>query len=127
MTLAEVQLGRLIYTYYEPILQADGSVKYVAMEERIFTVAIDDFGRIHVDSNPTKYTIHDLYAHQVQAAEAIATGKIADRPLGWDAVFGSPCGYCPYAGACKAYDAGEIEGRGCLRAISHDSSGRKIE
>lgn len=105
MSLAEVQVGRLIYSYYECI-----NTVWTCMDERIFNVAIDDFGRVHVDSNPTKYTIHDLFAHQMQAAEVIATGKLADRPLGWDAVFGSQCGYCPYVHACNAYDAGEIEG-----------------
>lgn len=123
MTLAEVVNGRLIYSFYEPVddgVGEDGKpkVKYVCTEERFFAVAIDDFGRIHVDSNPTKYTIHDLYAHQVQAAEAIATGKLADRPLGWDTVFGSPCGYCPYAAACDAHDSGLIEGTDAFVAMA---------
>lgn len=104
--------GRLIYTYWEQV-DADGDeldpANWTASEERRFEVHIDDFGRINVDGEPTRYTVQDQIAHRVQAAVAIATGKVPQRPHNWDAPFASPCAYCPFAAACTKWDSGEIE------------------
>lgn len=98
--------GRLIYTFWE---QDDETGEWEANEERIFKVHIDVFGRISVDSKTTKYTVYDLLSHQAQAADVIATGKVAQRPLNHDAPFVSPCAYCVFKTVCDKYDSGEIE------------------
>lgn len=100
MVNVSVTKARLIYTYYEQKVQKD---------ERIFHVVIDDFGRIHVDGEPTRFTVHDQLAHRYAAANAIATGDVAQRPHLWDAPFASPCGYCPFASMCNDWDTGVIE------------------
>lgn len=97
----DVCSGRLIYTYYE---------NKVALDERIFAVAIDEFGRINVDSKPSKFTIYDLFSHQAQAATVIAHGAVAQRPLNWDAPFVSPCKFCQFSKVCDDYDSGVFEG-----------------
>jgi hypothetical protein len=107
MAAFKVPRGRLIYTYWEHI-----NNEWRPMDERIFEVDIDDFGRICVDSKPSQYTIYDLFAHRQQAFEAIAFVRVQQRPHRWDAPFGSPCGYCHFKSACDAWDAGEIEGDG---------------
>jgi hypothetical protein len=109
--------GRLIYTYYEPV-----GDEWAPLEERIFAVHIDEFGRILVDSKPTKFTIHDLYAHQRAAALAIADNTVALRPHNWDAPFVSPCQFCAFKEACSAYDSRVIEGADAFVSLAIESS-----
>ena len=106
MSAMDVLQGRLIYSYYEHV-----SDVWTCIDERIFAVTIDEHYRIFVDSKPTQYTVFDLYAHQKAAADVIATGRVADRPANWDAAFISPCGYCPFASACDAWDQNAIESK----------------
>lgn len=106
MTAFKVTQGRLIYTWY----QQDAAGEWRDGEERIFKVDVDNFGRIFVDSKPSQYTVFDLYSHQLQAAKAVYDNHVLQRPVRWDAPFGSPCGPCKFKDACDAWDQGEIEG-----------------
>ncbi len=97
--------GKLVYAYLEP--EADG--EYVKKYERTFEVSIDDYGRIHVDNKPTKYTVHDQLAHQQASADVIKNDIIYDRPANYAAAFGSPCFHCPFQQACTRWDAAEMK------------------
>lgn len=105
MLHAQTQHGLLKYTFYEAV---DG--KPEAKESRYFEIFIDDFGRIFVDSKPTKFHIQDQYAHQRQAAEVLRDQKVAQRPYLGEIPFVGACHWCPVSAACAQFDRGAIEG-----------------
>lgn len=107
MVNVKVTEARLIYTYYEAKKDTE---EYQQKDERIYAVHIDDYGRVHIDGEPSRWTVYDQLAHRFAAARAIATETVAERPHLWDAVFASPCAYCPFAEACDKWDQGVIEG-----------------
>lgn len=100
--------GRLIYTFYPE--------NNVPDEERAFHVELDDYGRVIVDGEATKFTYYDLLCHRDQAAAAIEADTIPQRPYLWDAPFISPCAYCPYSDACDAFDMHELSDEKFLTA-----------
>jgi hypothetical protein len=100
--------GKLIYSYYENTESDPYAPKLV--DERTFVVHIDDYGRIEVDGEPTKFTAYDVIAHRNVAVSIIGSHTIRERPYMHDAPFGSPCHFCEFKPACDANDSGEIEG-----------------
>jgi hypothetical protein len=97
--------GRLIYGYYEV---PKGKTDHEFKQERAFEVLIDDAGRICVDAQPTRFTVHDQIAHTNAAAKVIATQEIWDRPYLWQVPFKSPCQWCPFKASCDKVDSGAI-------------------
>ena len=69
----------------------------------------DEVGRIFVDGEPTRFTVGDQLYHRILAARHIAACQVGPRPVLWDAMFASPCAYCPFSKVCDAWDQGEIE------------------
>lgn len=108
MTEFRAPVGKLIYSFFDET--DDPEHPWTRGEQRTFTVIVDDFGRIHVDGVPTKWTVHDMLAHQQQAANAVSAHYVPQRPQRWDAPFLSPCGLCRYKAVCLAHDEGHIEG-----------------
>lgn len=102
--------GKLIYSFWEPT--ADGALEYKF--NYVHKILLDDFGRIWLNDEVTKWTVYDLLAHQHYAIKVQAENLVHDRPHNWDLAWGSPCKFCPFAKACDAYDAGEIEGADAL-------------
>jgi hypothetical protein len=96
--------GKLIYSYYKDNNPAQFG------GERIHDVTIDEYGRICLNGTATQFTAYDVLAHRNAAVEVIKSGDIWDRPYRHDAVFSSPCTYCPLAKTCADYDSGVIEG-----------------
>lgn len=111
--------GRLVYSYYEKT-ESDPYAP-VLVDERVFVVHIDDYGRIEVDNEPTRFTAYDVIAHRNVAVSVIGSHTIRERPYMHDAPFGSPCHFCEFKPACDALDNGEIEG-----AVAFVESARKL-
>ena len=135
MVLRKSTEGALIYSFWkDKKVSKSSKVKpistdkndYELVSNRCYSVNIDDFGRIIIDGIPSKFTVYDQLAHQVTAAKVITEGEVFDRPIGWDAVFGSPCNYCPFKLACNTYDENKNIGtdayvelaKKCLTTIS---------
>lgn len=99
-----VSAGQLIYTYFEPTEDT-----WKPVEQKVFAVLVDDFGRVMVNDKPTVYTAHDVWAHQRAAAQVVAEKRVGQRPARWDAPFVSPCHFCDHKTTCDAWDEGAIE------------------
>lgn len=106
MVALETTEGVLQYSYW----LKDKAGVYSKNFESNLKISIDDFGRIHINSKPTQFTVYDLYAHQYHSIKVQREEIIWDRPMHWDLLWGSPCGVCPFKATCAAYDKGEIEG-----------------
>lgn len=101
MLHAKTQRGLLKYSYYK---------KGVYETEREFKVTIDDFGRIHVDKKPTKFTVQDQLCHQRQGARVLSEQLVAQRPYLGETPYVGACHWCPMSAVCTRYDSGAIEG-----------------
>jgi hypothetical protein len=109
--------GKLIYAYWEPNKKTQElELKY----EHEHKILIDCHGRINLNSEPTRYTVYDVLAHQHAALDVLANDIVWDRPHNWDLMWGSPCAHCPFKASCDAYDSGEIEGAVAL--VDHVNS-----
>lgn len=97
--------GQLSYAYMEK----DKNDEYQIKAERKFKISIDNYGRILVDSKPSRFTVFDQISHTQHAAKVIKDGTIWDRPTGYQNAFGSPCQYCPFKSTCDSWDTGAIE------------------
>jgi hypothetical protein len=114
MMEARVITGRLIYTFWQKEKKKKGEEEspdvWEAHEDRVFLVSIDDYGRIHVDGEPTKYTVQDLLAHENTAARCVKDSVIwPERPYRGEAPFVGCCNYCPHRFACNAFESGEVK------------------
>lgn len=118
---SRVQHGHLIYTYYKE--GAGGS----PTDERIFDVAIDRFGRIGVDSQPTQFHYQDVLAHQAAAAHVIAKKEIGPRPFDGERLFTGACGYCAFKGACDRYDSGTVRGLEAFVDLAREGVMQKMQ
>jgi hypothetical protein len=101
MVEAKVVHGRFIYTQWK---------KGEPVDERIFRLHIDDYGRIAVDDLPTQFVVYDLLAFEDAAAEVIEERIVWDRPFRGEIPFAGACHWCPFKTACDAWDAGSIKG-----------------
>lgn len=101
----DVTQGALVYTYYEQ----DAYGEYEALDSRTFSVEIDEYGRIIVDTKPTEFTAYDVIAHRNAAVTVIGAQTVLDRPYRHDAPFVGACHWCPFKAICDRYDSGEIE------------------
>lgn len=128
MMESRITQGQLIYTWWKDKNQAKSSkvkvtstdkTMYEVVESRSYKVEIDEFGRIIVDQVPSKFTVHDQLAHRSAAVKCIEEGTILNRPIGYDAPFGSPCTYCVFKEACDSYDEGTIEGADAFINLSN--------
>jgi len=97
MFQAGAHTGKLVYTYFKPGA-SDPSL------EKVYNIAVDDFGDILVNDKNSGYTITDYLMHREGAADAVLNNTVYDRPVNYDAPFGSPCAYCPFKAACQAFD-----------------------
>jgi len=119
MVATEATSGALIYSYWEP--QSDGTLKMLL--EYTHEIAIDMFGRISDNGAVTKWSVHDLLAHQHHAFKVLKEEIIWDRPHNHAQLWGSPCHYCPFKSACDSYDAGTVTDlQGLLEAATRDTS-----
>lgn len=100
--------GRIVYGVYSNL--AEGAASFFKhIGTRIFNVAIEDDGRLTVDSKPTPYYVQDQIAHVYAAAEAVAEKKVWPvRPWGWEQKWGSPCALCPFKALCDSFESGNI-------------------
>lgn len=129
MSILNVCKGKLIYTRWKnknlakstkDNLQSADKNDYEAIADRTFEVNVNDYGRIIIDHQPSKFTIYDVYSHQNSAAKAITEGVVKERPLGWEAKFGSPCSYCVFSKACDRFDSGDIVGTDAYVSIAKE-------
>jgi len=101
MMAQNVQVGKLVYSYWEP--QPDGALDMKLEYEH--NISIDKFGRIWLNDVASKWSVHDILAHQHHAFKVLSENIVWDRPHNYSLLWGSPCGYCPFKGACDKYDA----------------------
>lgn len=107
MVARNLDRGQLIYSYWEP-RKDDGELEFIF--EYVHHISLDNFGRICLNSIPTKWTIYDLLAHQHHALKVQTEHLVWDRPNNHAQLWGSPCNYCTFKTTCDKYDAGDIEG-----------------
>lgn len=121
LSVMHLTQGQLIYTSYDDAAAVDPQ----QIDQRIFDVSIDDFGKIFVNSNPTQYTVYDMWAHQEGAAAVIKSGAVSERPYRATVPFIGPCHFCDFKATCDAWDQGAIESANAF--VEHAKSTLKKE
>lgn len=96
----EVTEGVLAVGFFE----RDENEKFVLSEEKIFTISIDEDGKILVDGQPSGYRVQDQLAHMQAARGVLEQQSLAPRPDGWQQKWTSPCSFCPFKAACDKLD-----------------------
>ncbi len=121
--LAQIAVYILAMEKNEAYLQYAYYVGNKYAKQRTFHITIEDSGAICVDKKASGFFVADLLKFLATVADSISNGKILDRPNNWSAMFGSPCGYCPFKSSCDQYDSGVIEGVDAF--VSHSASSIK--
>jgi len=115
----KTQHGLLKYSYYKNQTDTEPTDEYG------FKASIDDFGRVFVDAEPTKFTVQDLLAHQRQAADVLKRQVVAQRPYNGEVPYIGACHWCPMNAVCAQYDRGSIEGTEAFIDLAKQQSTKK--